>query len=220
MKLAVLPSLILGALATPIENNVLVKLAGPPNGLNGLERNTGRSIPITSLENHVHVKRVPIPTGFRIVSGSTAGTGCPAGSSDFTLSGESCMVPVYVLTDRYLRIVDRSKIDINYSRFGTQAGPGIPSSSNRKICQLSLGVSIPSGFAFALSEVWYQTSYQFSGRVAGYHNAEYYFSEDLQQKYSSGEVNGPMPAGNYTFSDYYGSPRAFSECNIPGTIDQ
>jgi hypothetical protein len=45
MKLAVLSSLILVALATPIENNVLVKLRGlERNTGRDLERNTGRDL--------------------------------------------------------------------------------------------------------------------------------------------------------------------------------
>ncbi|KAF6756577.1 hypothetical protein DFP72DRAFT_893128 [Ephemerocybe angulata] len=125
------------------------------------------------------------PAGFNVTSLDFLGTGCPHGT------------PYYVLN------AERTALTVSFSEFYVEIGPGIPISRNRKACQLSLGVSVPPGFTFAISSVDYQGYYQLDSKVKVTHSMVCYFKGELVQDTAQSEVVGPLEGTEYTWRDTF-----------------
>jgi hypothetical protein len=127
----------------------------------------------------------PVPAGFNITSLSINGSGCPPGTANYTLSG------------------DGSAINMTFSKYFAQAGPGIPISMNRRNCQLTLGVSIPPGFSFGISSIDYHGYNQLDNEVTVDQGAIYYFQGERKQGTARSTLTGPIIGTNYTRSDSF-----------------
>ncbi|KAH8796230.1 hypothetical protein DL96DRAFT_1083604 [Flagelloscypha sp. PMI_526] len=99
------------------------------------------------------------------------------------------------------------------SQYAVSAGPGVPISENRKNCQLTLSVHVPSGFTFAIIDVGYHGYYQLDTGVKGYHSAIYYFQGQVAQGESRSTINGPVDGGDITYRDEFNStPTVYAPC--------
>ena len=54
-----------------------------------------------------------------------------------------------------LAVADKTAVTVTFSQFYAEAGPGISVSANRKQCQLTFGIKVPSGFTFGVASVDY-----------------------------------------------------------------
>ncbi|KAH8792948.1 hypothetical protein DL96DRAFT_289327 [Flagelloscypha sp. PMI_526] len=103
------------------------------------------------------------PAEFNITSVDMNGTGCPSGTE------------WWFLNDAH------TELTVAFSRYDASAGPGIPISENRKSCQLTLSVHVPSGFTFALVDIDYRGYYLLDLGVKVYRKAIYYFQGQVAQ---------------------------------------
>ncbi|KAH9481340.1 putative secreted protein [Psilocybe cubensis] len=102
------------------------------------------------------------------------GSGCPPGSASYYID-------------------DNAALNVVYSSFYAEAGPGIPISENRKNCQLTLGVRVPQGFSFALASTQVNGYYYLDQGVTAAQDTLYYFQGSLSQGNATHRVTGPIP---------------------------
>ncbi|KAH8832210.1 hypothetical protein DL96DRAFT_645751 [Flagelloscypha sp. PMI_526] len=123
------------------------------------------------------------------------GTGCPPGSGKVFLNAAHTIAT------------------ISFSQYEASAGPGIPISMNRKNCQVTLGVHVPSGFTFTIVDVDYRGYYKLDKGVKGSHSAIYYFQGQVVQGESGTTINGPVAGANYVYRDEFNlTPTVYSPC--------
>ncbi|RXW20948.1 hypothetical protein EST38_g4906 [Candolleomyces aberdarensis] len=134
--------------------------------------------PSSSLEKRLEFSG-PHPPGFNITSLGVLGTGCPPGSAYYSINP------------------DKTTVKVEFSGFIAEAGPGIAIRNNRKACQLTLGVSVPAGFAFGVDTVDYRGDYQLGSGVTASHQTFYYFQGQLVQATASSTIIGPASSGDY-----------------------
>ena len=96
------------------------------------------------------------------------GTGCRPGTVYYVLHctpASSELLPSAELM-AVTRPADKTAMTVSFSDFWAEAGPGVPISSARRQCQVSLGLSIPEGFALAVASVDYRTFYILDDKVS------------------------------------------------------
>ncbi|KAF9485157.1 hypothetical protein BDN70DRAFT_988965 [Pholiota conissans] len=94
---------------------------------------------------------------------------------------------------------DKTAVTVTYSKYFAEVGPGISISANRKNCQLTFGVAVPSGFSFGLATADYRGYYQLDSKVTGAQSSLYYFQGNLNQATSRNTIVGPVDGGYYTY---------------------
>jgi len=142
------------------------------------------------------------PPDFNITSLGVNGSGCPAGTV------------FYVLSE------DRRSVTVTFSSFGAQAGPGIPIAENRKNCQLTLGVHVPGGFAFAVATVDYRGYYQLDEKVVAKQDSIYYFQGQLQQASAHSQLTGAVAGADYTYRDSFDlTSTTTSPCGVDSILN-
>ncbi|PPQ99400.1 hypothetical protein CVT24_005383 [Panaeolus cyanescens] len=107
-----------------------------------------------------------------------SGTGCARGTATATISD------------------DAKSISLKYQSFVANAGPGVADSNNRKNCQLTLVVNVPSGYQFAFNDFSYSGRYALDSGVKGQFQTDYYFQSSIDE--STGTVTVAGPASNST----------------------
>ncbi|RXW20947.1 hypothetical protein EST38_g4907 [Candolleomyces aberdarensis] len=128
------------------------------------------------------------PPGFEIGSYSVVGAGCPAGTTYWYLNP------------------DKTAVGATFSEFFAEAGPGIPTSGNRKTCQLAFEVIVPAGFTFSISSVDYRVSHRLDSNVTATQQSTYYFQGETDQATARSTLTGPTGGDDYTFRDAFVSP--------------
>ncbi|TFK60247.1 hypothetical protein BDN72DRAFT_883694, partial [Pluteus cervinus] len=127
----------------------------------------------------------PAPPGFNITGLGLNGSGCPIGSTYYALNN------------------DRTAVTVTFSEFYAEAGPGIPISDNRRNCQLTFNVHVPSGFTFGVATVDYRGYYQLDDKVTADQQSIYYFQGVLTQATAHSSLNGPVDGEDYTYRDAF-----------------
>ncbi|TFK72636.1 hypothetical protein BDN72DRAFT_835939 [Pluteus cervinus] len=120
----------------------------------------------------------PAPAGFNITGLGLNGSGCPIGSTYYALNN------------------DRTAVTVTFSQYYAEAGPSIPISSNRKNCQLTFNVHVPSGFTFGVATVDYRGYYQLDSKVTADQQAIYYST-------AHSTLTGPVDGADYTYRDAF-----------------
>ncbi|KAJ2922383.1 hypothetical protein H1R20_g14718, partial [Candolleomyces eurysporus] len=130
-------------------------------------------------------RAVAPPSEFSITSFGINGSGCPAGSTIYTLSG------------------DKKSFTVVFSQLYAEAGPGISASSNRKNCALSFGLKVPPGFTFGIADVSYRGWYQLDSKVTASQKSVYYFQGQVEQATAQTSLVGPVAGASYSYSDSF-----------------
>ncbi|KAJ2916827.1 hypothetical protein MD484_g3535, partial [Candolleomyces efflorescens] len=125
------------------------------------------------------------PSEFSITSFGVNGSGCPAGSTIYSLSA------------------DKKTFTVVFSQLYAEAGPGISASSNRRSCALSLGLKIPPGFTLGILDVGYRGWYQLDSKVSASQQTIYYFQSELVQAMTRSTLIGPVAGASYTYKDTF-----------------
>jgi hypothetical protein len=86
-----------------------------------------------------------------------AGTGCPAN----TVAGDISE--------------DGKAFTLLFDMFAAEAGPGIPLSSGRKFCQLTVNLHVPQGWTYTLADVTYKGFASLDRGTSGVETSTYYF---------------------------------------------
>ncbi|KAJ3174275.1 hypothetical protein HDU88_000243 [Geranomyces variabilis] len=90
------------------------------------------------------------------------GSGCPISPPSATVS----------LADDY------SAFTVAFQQFIVQTGPGVARTENRKNCQLSVGIHIPSGWQLSIASTDFRGWSQLDSKVSGLITTQYYFQGD------------------------------------------
>ncbi|KAF9531274.1 secreted protein [Crepidotus variabilis] len=125
------------------------------------------------------------PPGFNITSLGVNGSGCPPGSTYYKISD------------------DKTAVTVTFSSYYAEAGPGISPADNRKNCQLTVGVAVPSGFTFGIANVDYRGYYQLDKSVTANQKAIYYFQGKVQQSTAQSGLVGAIDGKYYTYRDTF-----------------
>ncbi|KAF9524322.1 hypothetical protein CPB83DRAFT_871283 [Crepidotus variabilis] len=125
------------------------------------------------------------PPAFNITSLGLNGSGCPPGSTYYKLSD------------------DKTQVTVTFSEYYAEVGPSIPISQNRKNCQLTFGVKVPSGFTFGVAHVDYRGYYQLDSKVTATQSSLYYFQSQLAQASAHSALTGPVDGAYYTYRDEF-----------------
>ncbi|RXW15628.1 hypothetical protein EST38_g10226 [Candolleomyces aberdarensis] len=113
------------------------------------------------------------------------GSGCPSGSTIYTLSG------------------DKKSFSVVFSQLYAEAGPGISASANRRNCALSFGLKVPPGFTFGIADVSYRGYYQLDSKVTASQKSVYYFQGQIEQATAQTNLVGPVAGASYSYSDSF-----------------
>lgn len=156
----------------------------------------GTASATTVVDDTVHVDNSQVT----IKSIDTFGTGCPSGTS-------------------VSRIADDGKsFIVGFDEYIAEAGPGIPRRDNRKVCQITVDLKIPNGFAFTIADVNYRGYADLDRNVTGTQQSIYYFAGNPQEAALRSSFHGPL-SKNYVLSDRLGlSSLVWSSCNATAPV--
>ncbi|GAA4232415.1 DUF4360 domain-containing protein [Actinomadura meridiana] len=113
------------------------------------------------------------PDGVSMEIASVNGSGCPIGSAAAALSPSN------------------DSFTVTYSRYLAQAGGGSTPTDDRKNCQISFKVHVPSGYRYAVSSVDYRGYASLQSGANASQLASYYFQGDSRTREYSHPISGP-----------------------------
>jgi hypothetical protein len=105
---------------------------------------------------------------------SVNGSGCPAGTSAIALTP------------------DTSDVEISFSDYLVQAGPGVKATESRKNCTIALSVHAPTGFTFAITQAGYRGWGSLQVGATSRFVASYYFRGMSQTNTATHSFTGPL----------------------------
>ncbi|KDR84681.1 hypothetical protein GALMADRAFT_133924 [Galerina marginata CBS 339.88] len=129
-----------------------------------------------------------------------AGTGCPPGTASATISATG------------------QSLSLKYTTFQANAGPGFGFSDNRKNCQATLVVQVPTGYQFALNRFTYNSQYALDYGVAATYTTTYYFQSSLSEGIAGGNITGPAASRSRNLSNP-SSPAVWSSCGETSLVN-
>lgn len=105
------------------------------------------------------------------------GSGCPAGTAKVETSA------------------DNTAFAVSYSDYLAADGAGAAPTDIRKNCQLSLRVTVPAGFTFAIARAEYAGFARLADGAVGAQLASYYFAGNSETAQVGHDFTGPMNGG-------------------------
>ena len=120
-------------------------------------------------------------SGLKLGNPAYGGTGCPAGTASVTLSP------------------DETALSILFDQFATEAGRTTGRQIDRKSCNLSIPVQVPSGYSVALFQVDYRGYNAVPAGALNRFDVEYFWAGSRGPRVAR-IFNGPMN-DNYTLTD-------------------
>ncbi|KAK6528910.1 hypothetical protein TWF694_004139 [Orbilia ellipsospora] len=143
----------------------------------------------------------PDPNAISVVSLTTGGTGCPAGSVAQSISS------------------DRTTFTLIFDSYVASLGPGIPITESRKNCQLNVHLHYPGGWQFSVFEATYRGYAELAKGQTGAQKSTYYFSGNSQQCSTESDFKGPY-SSDYAFTDRVETESVvWSPCGIDGMLN-
>lgn len=98
---------------------------------------------------------------------------------------------------------DYKAFTLIFSEYIAEIGPGIPLSSARRNCQITLDMYFPQGWQFAIASFDYRGYVTADAGVTGTQSSAYYFQGQGQTGRFSSNFNGPIDR-DYQFRDTIG----------------
>jgi len=136
--------------------------------------------------------------GYAITTYGAVGTGCPPGAVTVDLADDS------------------KDISLTYKSFTVSAGPSSDDSDERKNCQLTLSVKVPSGYQFALGGFNHTASYAISSGVQATISSYYYFQTTTADAKGSASFSGPAKYDGNVVRGY--APTLWSPCSQSAVV--
>lgn len=121
------------------------------------------------------------------------GSGCPAGTA--TVRPKS----------------DRTGFTVSYSDFEAAVGPSADPTDIRKNCQLSLLVTIPQGFTYAVSRAVYSGYLSLAAGASALNRTNYYLQGSSSNNYVDHTFSGPS-TGRWSVTDTAAEP-VYAPCS-------
>ncbi|TFK33323.1 hypothetical protein BDQ12DRAFT_738833 [Crucibulum laeve] len=140
----------------------------------------------------IHILRVAAQN-YQISSYGVVGTGCAPGTVNTTL------------TD------DKKRLSLRYTNFVAKAGPSYDYDDNRKNCQITFTVQVPSGYQFAFDKFTSTGRYAVDSKVQATHKTYYYFQSGLAQSQGSTTITGSASDDSVILTDVF-KPAIWSPC--------
>jgi hypothetical protein len=126
---------------------------------------------------------LPDPDQVYIAGLAYNGTGCPSGTAGAHVAP------------------DGTSFTMAFTKLVASAGPGLPLSSGRKNCAISLQLHIPGGFSVAIQSVEYVGKVQLDAGVTASQVTTNWFQGSLLQEQTSMAFAGPLAAEPYDRMD-------------------
>lgn len=141
------------------------------------------------------------PSYARLRSLTAAGSGCPAGSVDFSAS------------------LDFSAFTLDFDSYIAEVGPHVGLAERRKNCQIVLDLSVPYGWSYAVVSLDYRGYVDIDRGVTAEQQTMLYFQGQSGSGVLRSVMTGPL-ARNYAIHDVIGnSGSAWSPCGATRALN-
>lgn len=135
------------------------------------------------------------PSFVRLRSINYAGSGCPAGSISANVSPDS------------------RALSLTMDEFVAEVGPGVPLSAGRRNCQLSIDLSYPSGWSYAVLRTQRRGYVNLEPGVTATQTSSFYFQGQSRSARLSTSFTGPT-SRDYIIADTLdSSAQVWSPCS-------
>lgn len=112
---------------------------------------------------------------------------------------------------------DRTGFTVSYSDFLAEAGPNSSPTDIRKNCQLSLLVTVPQGFTWAVAKARYTGYLKLTAGATALHRTNYYLQGQAANSYSDHAFSGPTYA-RWSTTDVDSGP-VYAPCSTQQVIN-
>ncbi|MDE1464702.1 DUF4360 domain-containing protein [Spartinivicinus poritis] len=150
----------------------------------------------TIVDDSVHLDLAQVT----IKSIQSSGTGCPNGTVSSTVAP------------------DGKSFVLGFDEYIAEAGPGIPRRENRKVCNLTVVLKIPNGYAYTIADVNYRGYADLDRNVEAMQKSTYFFAGNPREAALRSTFKGPI-SKDYTISDRLGiNSLVWSSCNATAPV--